>query len=101
MKIIKGDNVLVILGKDRGKTGTVEKVVPRKGKIIVTGLNLAKKHTRPTRRNPKGGITEIPALMDASNVSVICKKCGKTTRIAYKIAGGKKSRICKKCMEAL
>lgn len=101
MDIKKGDNLLVILGKDRGKTGACERVIPRKNKVVISGINLVKKHTRPTRRNPKGGISEIPAPIHASNVMIICKKCGKKTRIGKKILAKKKIRICRACSEEI
>jgi large subunit ribosomal protein L24 len=99
--IRKNDKVLILLGKDRAKTGTVERVLPKKNQVVVAGLNLIKKHTRPTRRNPKGGVSEIPAPIHISNVMLICPKCGKATRIGKKIIGKKKLRICKKCSEAI
>jgi large subunit ribosomal protein L24 len=97
MKIKKGDTVLVISGKYRGKTGKVLRAFPEERKILVEGVNLIKKHQRPKRAGEKGQIIEMPSPIDVSNVKLICPKCGKATRIGYKISGGKKSRICKKC----
>ena len=97
MKIRKGDQVLIILGKDRGRKGKVLKAFPKELKILVEGINLKKKHVRPKREGEKGQIVQIPAPIQISNVKVICPKCGKATRVGYKITENRKSRICKKC----
>lgn len=101
MKIKKDDKVVVTKGKDRGKTGTVEQILPKKEKAIVQGLNMIKKHMKPTRNNPKGGIVDQPGPIDLSNVKLICPKCQKATRVGYKKVDGKKHRICKKCQEII
>lgn len=101
LKIKKGDNILVISGKDRGKTGKVERVLPA-SKVIVGGINIIKKHTRPSRKNPQGGIIEMASPLYISNVMLICPKCKKATRAGYRILKDKtKERICKKCQEVL
>jgi len=104
MKIKKGDKIKMMIGKDKGKTGVVEKVYKNAGKVMVTGLNLYKKHVKKNEKMPQGGIVDIPRAIDASKLVFICPKCGKMTRIGFKIeknlpAGrqGKKYRICKKC----
>jgi len=102
MRIRKGDTVLIISGKYRGKTGKVLKAFPtRRGgyprKILVEGVNLVKKHQRPRRTGEKGQIIQIPKPIDVSNAKLICPKCGKATRVGYKIIENKKYRICKKC----
>ena len=97
MKIKKGDTVLIILGKDRGRKGKVLKAFPKELKILVEGINLKKKHVRPKREGEKGQIVQIPAPIQISNVKVICPKCGKAIRVGYKIVENKKYRICKKC----
>lgn len=97
MKIKKGDNILVIAGKDRGKQGQVEKVLVKEGKLIVTGANIAKHHLKPSRKNPHGGIINMPAPIEASNVLVVCPHCGKPVRIAHKVTEKTKERICRKC----
>jgi len=97
MKIKKGDTVLIILGKDRGRKGKVLKALPKEQKVLVEGINLKKKHIRPKREEEKGQVVQIPAPVQISNVKVICPKCGKATRVGYKITENKKSRICKKC----
>jgi len=97
MKIKKGDTVLIILGKDRGRKSKVLRAFPKELKILVEGINLKKKHVRPKREGEKGQIVQIPAPIQISNVKVICPKCGKATRVGYKITENRKSRICKKC----
>ncbi len=101
MKIKKSDTILVISGKYKGKTGKVEKVFPKTNKILVPGVNILKKHSRPSKKNPKGGIIEIESPIDVSNIKIICSKCSKTTRIGYRIINDKKTRICRKCQEEI
>jgi large subunit ribosomal protein L24 len=102
MKIRKNDLVLIISGKDRGRKGKVLKTFPKEGKILVEGINLRKKHQKPKRMGEKGQIISLPAPIDVSNVKLICPKCGKATRVGYKIISNIKNqkskiRICKKC----
>lgn len=97
MKIKKGDNVLIIKGKDRGKSGKVIKVLPKENKVVVEGLNLFKKHQRPKKEGTKGEIVMVPRPISASNVMIVCKNCNRPTRIGYTIAGEVKERICKRC----
>jgi len=97
MKIKKGDTVLIIAGKYRGKKGKVLKTFPKEKKILVEGVNLIKKHQRPKKTGEKGQIVELRKPIDISNTKLICPKCAKPTRIGYKIIEGKKYRICKKC----
>jgi large subunit ribosomal protein L24 len=99
MKIKKGDTVLVIRGKDRGKTGKVLKALPKENRIIVEGLNLAKKHVRPRKTGEKGEIVQIPMPIYVSNVKLICPKCKKATKVGYAFLEGRKLRKCKKCQE--
>ena len=101
MKIKKGDNVLIIAGKDKGRTGKIIKALPKELKVLVEGMNLKKKHSRPKRQGEKGQIVEIPAALDVSNVKIICPKCGKVTRVGYKIEKNNKQRICKKCNQVI
>ena len=96
----KGDLVQIITGKDAGKKGKVLNVDPQKGRVIVEGLNIVKQHMRPTRVNPQGGITEIEAPLDSSNVMIFCEKCKKPVRInKVFLADGKKVRVCNQCGE--
>ena len=105
MKLKKGDRVKVIAGKDLGKDGQIMRVLPDKNKVIVEGVNIAKKHQRPTRATMQGGIIDKDMPIPASNVSIICPGCG-PTRIGYRfdeslgtadIAVRQKIRVCKKC----
>ena len=97
--IRKNDSVLVVTGKDRGKRGRVLKVIPDKNRLIVEGVNLIKRHTKPNpTRNVKDGIVEREASVHASNVQIVCPECGARTRIGRRIVGdGRKVRICRKC----
>jgi large subunit ribosomal protein L24 len=97
MKIRKGDQIQIIAGKDKGKSGKVLHVVPEKLRIVVEGLNLAKKHMKPKKGGEKGQRIEIPMSLSISNVMLICPKCGKSTRVEFKVGKNEKSRVCKKC----
>lgn len=101
MKIKKGDQVMVLSGKDRGKTGTVSRVLVKGGKLIVAGLNIYKKHLKPSRKTPQGGIIDFNLPMDISNVALICPSCGKKTRVGHAVQAGRKVRICKKCHKSI
>ena len=100
LRIKKGDNVLVIAGKDKGKTGTVLEVSPKTSKVVVDGVNVVSKHQKPRSQQDKGGIIKKNAAIDSSNVMVVCPSCGKATRIYAGEANGKKIRVCK-CGSAL
>jgi len=97
--IRKNDNVLVITGKDRGKRGRVLKVHPDRNRLIIEGVNMIKRHTKPNPgKNIKGGIVEREASVPASNVQLVCPECGAQTRVGRKVLGdGRKVRICRKC----
>lgn len=97
MKIKKGDNVLVLAGRDRGKKGTILKVFPNKGKVQVEGVNMRKKHVKPKRGGQKGQTVEMFIPIAVSNVQLLCGKCGKPARVGMRIVGEKKFRICKRC----
>ena len=97
MKVKKGDQVLIISGKDKGRTGKVTRALPKDRMILVEGINLKKKHVRPKKEGEKGQVVDIPAALDVSNIKLICPKCGKAIRVAYEIKDGIKKRICKKC----
>lgn len=107
MKIHKNDNVLVISGNFKGKTGKVLKVYPKNNRVIIEGVNLRKRHTKPTQQNPQGGIVEKESPINASNVMVIDPKSGEAARVGKKIiiddkTGKKKSvRISKVSGEML
>jgi large subunit ribosomal protein L24 len=96
--IRRNDQVVVTTGKDSGKRGRVLKVLPTKNRLIVEGVNMIKRHTRPNpQRNIKGGIVEREGALHASNVQLVCPECGKMTRIGHRIDGDRKVRICRKC----
>jgi len=98
MKIKKGDNIIVISGKDRGKQGKIIKVLPNNEKVIVGNINLKKKHQRPKTGGKKGEKIEAPRPIPSSTVALVCKNCGKPTRAGRQILpDGKKIRICKRC----
>jgi len=102
MQMKKGDTVKVVAGKDAGKTGKVLKVIPDAKRLVVEGVNRVKKHQRPNRAIPQGGIQKIESSMDGSNVMLVCSKCKKPTRIGHKVLGSEeKVRVCKKCGEIL
>jgi large subunit ribosomal protein L24 len=97
VKIKKGDRVQVLAGKDKGKQGTVMRAYPSQGKVIVEGVNVAKKHQKPTRMTMQGGIIDKDMPMPVSNVAIVCSKDG-PTRIGYRFdPNGEKFRICRKC----
>ena len=93
----KGDKVLVITGKDKGKTADVIEVSPKTNKVLVDGVNVVTKHQKPRTQQDKGGIVKKSAPIDASNVMVVCATCGKATRVKHGEVNGKNVRICAKC----
>ncbi len=98
MKIRKGDKVVVLSGKDRGREGNVVFAYPDKGRVIVDGANVAKKHQKPTKSTQQGGIIDKEMPLDVSNVAILCPSCSKPTRIGYRFEpDGDKVRICRKC----
>ena len=99
-KIRKDETVEVIAGKDKGKRGTVVRIIPKKDAVIVSGVNIVKKAMRKKSQQDQGGIAEIEAPLNISNVAIVCKKCG-PTKIGYKIDGDKKIRVCRKCGDVL
>lgn len=101
MKIKKGDQVLIIAGKDKNKRGKVIRALPGEKKVVVENINLRKKHVRPKKRGEKGQVVEFPAPLDVSNVKLICPRCGKPTRVGFKIKKRSKVRVCKKCNQEI
>ncbi|HPN66928.1 MAG TPA: 50S ribosomal protein L24 [Candidatus Omnitrophota bacterium] len=103
MRIKKNDTVMIIKGKDNGKSGRVMRLIAGADKAIVEGLNFVKKHARKTQQNPQGGIIQIESPIALSNLMPVCPKCNKPVRVGSSTAGkdGKKTRICRKCKEAL
>ena len=102
MKIRKNDTVLVIAGKDKGKKGKVRLAYPKKGRILVEGINFIKRHARAMRQVRQAGIIEREASIDVSDVMLLCSKCNHPTRIGFRfLEGGKKVRICRVCNEVV
>ena len=100
MNVKKGDTVVVLSGKDKGRRGKVQATVPSESKVVVEGVlfrSMVTCHTKPRRQGEEGGIIRREAALYASKVQVVCPKCGKGTRVAHKIENGKKSRVCKHC----
>jgi len=97
MNVKKGDTVVVLSGKDKGKQGKVLGTVPSEDKVVVEGINMVTCHVKPRRQGETGGIVKREAALYASKVQVVCPKCKKGTRVAHKIENGKKSRVCKHC----
>jgi large subunit ribosomal protein L24 len=101
-KVRKNDTVMVIVGRDRGKTGKVLRVLPVRGRVIVERLNMVKRHTKPRGAASPGGIVEKEAPLDISNVMVLCDRCNAPVRIGSKLAAdGSRSRICRRCGDVL
>ena len=101
MKIKRGDTVKVIAGDDKGATGVVIQVLPKEDRVIVQGVNIVKKAMKKRSQQDQGGIAEIEAPLNISNVGIVCKKCGRPVKIGYKIDGDKKVRVCRKCGDIL
>ena len=97
MSIKKNDLVVVLSGKDKGKQGKVLEVMPKAGKVVVEQINVVSRHQKPRRQGEEGGIMKREAAIAACKVQVVCPKCSKGTRVAHKIEGDKKVRVCKHC----
>lgn len=101
LSVKKGDNVLVLAGKDAGKTGEVLEVRKDENRVVVANVNIQAHHRKPRNKDDKGGILKTEGPIDVSNVQVICPVCKKATRVAHSIVDGKSTRICKKCGASL
>lgn len=101
MHVKKGDKVMVISGKDKGKTGVVLTAFPKKDRVLVEGVNIIKKHMKPNQSNPQGGIVSHEAAIHVSNVMLIDPKTGEPTRVGSKVEDGKKVRVAKKSGEII
>ena len=99
MKIKKGDTVKVMVGKDRGKEGKVEKLFPHQGRVVLPGLNMYKRHMKRRGEGKQGGIIDISRPFAVANLALICPKCHQVTRAGFKLVNDKKMRICRKCEE--
>ena len=100
-KIKKGDTVVVLSGKDKGQTGTVSKVMPKEGKILVDGVNVMTRHRKPSQTNPQGGIDRVAAPMHIAKVAIADPKDGKPTRVRFEEKDGKKVRVAVKSGETI
>ena len=100
-KIKKGDNVVVLSGKDKGRTGTVQSVMPKDGKVVIDGVNMIARHRKPSQQNPQGGIDRKPAPMHISKVALADPKDGKPTRVRFETKDGKKVRVAVKSGETI
>ena len=101
MKIKTNDKVKILTGKSRGKEGKVIQVFKNNDRVVVEGMNVIKKHLRARSQTEKGQVIELSAPLHISNVALVCPKCGKPTRVGYKIEGTKKTRVCRKCSETI
>jgi len=97
MKIHKGDTVVVLQGKDKGKKADVVRAIPERNKVIVEGVNVAKRHSKPTRATQQGGVIDKFMPVDVSTVALVCKSCGKPTRVGLRMEEDEKVRFCHKC----
>ncbi|MGA7869485.1 MAG: 50S ribosomal protein L24 [Candidatus Binatus sp.] len=101
-KIKKNDTVMVVTGRDRGKTGKVMRVLPERGRVVIERLNIVKRHSKPRGAQSPGGIVEKEAPIAISNVMIFCDRCNAPVRVGVKIAGdGDKTRVCRRCGEAI
>jgi len=101
MKLRKGDEIKVTVGKDKGKTGKIEKVFPRLGKVLVAGVNMYKRHVKPRDPRRPSGILDIVKPLPVGNVALICPKCKQQTRAGFLLEGNEKIRICRKCEQKI
>lgn len=97
MKIKKGDNIIVTVGKDRGRNGRVERIFPEQELVLVPGLNEYKRHRKPQGQDRPGEIAIISRPLASSKVAIVCPRCKQPTRVGYRLDGAKKIRICRKC----
>lgn len=101
MKLKKNDKVIILTGKDRNKIGQIDHIFVTEKKATIKGLNIYKKSIKPSKKSPKGGIIEINAKINISNLGIICPSCNKVSRVSYKITNNKKIRVCGKCQSGL
>ena len=101
LHVKKGDTVVVLSGKDKGKQGKIITAMPSKGKVVVEGVNKVKRHTKPSMKAPQGGILDKEMPLHVCKVQLVCPACNKPTRIGHKTVDGKNARVCKKCGEVV
>ena len=97
MKIHKGDTVLVLQGKDKGKKAEVVRAIPDRDRVVLEGVNVAKRHAKPTRATMQGGVIDKFMPVHVSSVALVCKSCDQPTRVGHRIEDGEKVRVCRKC----
>ena len=97
MKLKRKDNVIMLAGRDKGKTGEIVRILPATNQIVAEGLGVVKRHTKPSNKVPRGGILEIAKPINVSKVALVCPNCKQPTRIGYEINGENKERVCRKC----
>lgn len=97
MKFHKGDEVIITSGKDKGKKGKIEKILTKRAQVVLPGLNVYKRHLKKRDEKNPGGIVEFSRPLPYGNIALLCPKCGKATRIGFKISQDKKIRVCRKC----
>lgn len=101
MKLRKGDQVIIISGKDKGKKGKIEKVFPKKLMVLLPGLNVYKRHLKRRDEKNRGGIIDVSRPLSYGKVSLICSKCNKPTRVGFNLSAKTKKRVCKKCRSVI
>jgi len=101
IKLQKGDKVILLSGKDRGKIGVISRVIIKTNSLIVSKVNIVKKHIKATKKNPAGGVIETERPVPVSKVKLICPSCNKATRVGFGVIGKEKKRVCKKCQKAI
>ena len=101
LHVKKGDTVVVLSGKDKGKEGKIISAMPKAGKVVVEGVNKVKRHSKPSLKVPQGGIITKEMPLHACKVQLVCPACNKPTRIGHKEVNGKNARVCKKCGEVI
>lgn len=101
LHVKKGDTVVILSGKDKGKQGKIITAMPSKGQVVVEDVNKVKRHTKPSMKAPQGGILDKEMPLNACKVQLICPACNKATRIGHKVVDGKNVRVCKKCGEVV
>ncbi len=97
MKLKRDDKVIVLAGRDRGKTGQITRVLPASDQVVVENINMVKRHTKPSNKQPRGGILDLVKPIKAAKVALVCPNCHKPTRVGYEVKGQTKERICRKC----
>jgi large subunit ribosomal protein L24 len=97
MKFKKGDEVIITIGKDKGKKGKIDKMILKDNSVLLPGLNVFKRHIKKRDERNQGGIIEFSRPFSTSKIALVCPKCGKPTRIGYQVTDGKKDRVCRKC----